>query len=449
MRILIIGAGSTGGSLAMTLSAMNHDLVLVDKDESALRELEAELDVMSVVGSGSSPLVLEETGLAKTDIVLAVTSQDEVNILACLYAQQAGVKTKVARVRDTDYLASSRWDWRKQGIDLLVSQHEESAREIKEILRFPGAVDIADMLDGRIFAVGVRLNQGSPLVRKKLERLAEDHEILSRSRFIGVMRNQKLLVPSGDTLLREDDEAFVVLHAQDVDVFLNWAHHPRPRFSRHIIAGGGGTGLTLAAMLEQGGDKTVLIERDIDRAEFVAEHLSKTLVLRGDTSKQDTLQEAGIGKDCAFIAMTGDDELNIVSCIQAKKMGAPWTVAQVGKPEYAPIIRHMRLLDRVISPYTIMINAILRFVRGQNVRAATLFQSLPGELLEMELEDGNKWCGKELRRVPWPKGAIVALVQRGEQLFIPAGDFVLRAGDHLAVFADHKSADQVPAALKK
>jgi trk system potassium uptake protein len=449
MRILIVGAGATGRTLAVTLREMNHDVVLLDHNPEALATAEALVDVMTFVGQGASPRALDEAGIAKTDLALAVTNCDEVNILACLYAQAAGVRTKVARVSNTDYLAPSRWDWKAQGLDLIVSQSEECATEARDILRYPGAIDVVDLFERKILAIGVRVGAASPLVDRSLAELGARHEILSRSRILALLRNERMLIPRGETRIQEGDDAYVVLRAADVDTFLDWTRPARPRIRRHILAGGGGVGLTLALKMEQEGHEVVLIERDGARADLAAEKLSRSLVLKGDAAKQDTLREAGIGSGTAFAGMTGDDELNIVSCVLAKKMGADWTVAQSGKPEYVPIIRHMQLLDRVLSPYATMINVILRFVRGRNVRAATLFQSLPGELLEVEISESSKWRARPLRDVALPGGAIVALVQRGRDVFIPAGDFPLQAADRLAVFAEMDNASRVASLLKK
>ncbi len=449
MRILIIGAGATGRTLAVALREMNHDIVLLDRDLDALSRVEALVDVMTVRGEGGSPLALEDAGIAKTDMVLAVTNHDEVNILACIYGRRAGVPTKVARVTNIDYLAPSRWNWQEQGLDLLVSQNEECAREVHAILRHPGAVDVVDILEGRILAVGIRLQESSPMVGKNLEELARTHDILTRTRVIALLRQENLLIPHGETRLLSGDEAYVVLQSEDVDSLLDWAFPERPRIERDIIAGGGGIGLTLAQRMEKDGRSLTLVERHGDRAELVAEKLNRSMILKGDTATQETLKEAGIGPNTSFTAMTGDDELNIVSCVLAKTMGAAWTVAQVGKPEYVPIIRHMKLLDRVVSPYTTMINVILRFVRGQNVRAATVFQSLPGEMLEFELNENSKWDGYPLRRVPLSDGAVVAIVQRENEVFIPAGDFVLKAGDRLALFTDARNVNRVTSILKK
>ena len=449
MRILIIGAGATGRTLAATLREMNHDIVLLDRDPDALAAADALVDVMTHIGEGASPVALEEAGIGKADMALAVTNRDETNLLACLYAHAAGVATKVARVSNTDHLSPSRWNWKAQGLDLLVSQNEECAKELLDILRYPGAADVLDMFERKILAVGVRIAAGSPLADRTLVEAGQSHEILSRSRIVALLRDDRLLIPRGDTRLLAGDNAYVVLQAADVDTFLDWALRDRPRIRRHIVAGGGGIGLTLALKMEEQGMDVVLIEHDGARAELAAEKLRRGLVLHGDAAKKETLREAGIGPGTAFTALTGDDELNIVSCVLAKTSGADWTVTQSGKPEYVPIIRHMKLLDRVISPYTTMINVILRFVRGRNVRAATLFHSLPGELLEVDVGSESKWRRSSLRQVPLPGGAIVALVQRKGEVHIPAGDFELQAGDRLAVFSELNNASRVAAVLKK
>lgn len=449
MRILIIGAGATGRNLAVKLCGMKHDVVLLDRQTLALTAVESSVDVLTFCGHGSSPVMLDKAGIDKTDMVLAVTNQDEVNILACLYAHQAGVSTKVARVSNTAYMAESRWNWKDAGIDLLVSQNEECSHEVDSMLSYPGTLDVVDMLGGRILSIGIKIGRESPLCDKLLEELGNQYALLRRVRFIALLRKEKLLVPRGETRLCEGDDAYLVAHVSDVNELLDWALPGRPLLKRDIIAGGGGVGATLAKRRELSGSDVVLIEPDIGRAEVVADSLSRSLVLKGDVSNKETLDECGISADVSFSAVTGDDELNIVSCVLAKKMGAGWTVAQVGKPEYVPIISHMQLLDRVVSPYATMINVILRFVRGRNVHAATVFQSLPGELLELDLPESSKWCGRPLRKFPLPGKAVVALVQRGTEVFIPGGDFAFAAKDRLAVFTELKSANRIAALFKK
>jgi trk system potassium uptake protein TrkA len=435
MRILIVGAGNAGRHLAAKLSEERHDIVIVDRDEAALNEVASQLDIQTVPGEGSSPRVLEKAGLAKTDLLVAVTDKDEVNILACAFAQAAGVPHKVARVSNPDFIHSnSTFDLRKMGIDLVISQKEECADEIFTVLRMPGTIEAVDMLDGRVLAVGVKVHMDSPLVLQTLKNFPRP-ELLQHIRFIGLMRGDELLIPKGDTQLMIGDDIYFCGDPAIVTEFLAWACPEHEKFEKIIIAGGGDLGLQLAMRLDKTGTPIVLIERNAERAEACSLQLDRALVIKGDALDQETLENAGIINGSAFVAATGSDENNIMICLLAEKAGATFTLAQVTKPEYVPIIGSLSLLDRAVSSHMSMINAILHFVRGKNVKAAALLHKLPGELLDVALAPGHRWVDKPVRTLRIPNGVLIATILRGSDILPPTGDQVLREGDHLVLFA--------------
>lgn len=435
MRILIIGAGNAGRHLAAKLCEERHDIVIVDRDEAALDEVASQLDIQTVEGEGSSPKTLEKAGLMKTDLLVAVTDRDEVNILACAFAHAAGVPHKVARVANPDYLqTNAKFDLRKMGIDLVISQKEECADEIYTILRMPGTLEAVDMLEGRVLAVGVKIHMDSPLVLQTLKDFPRP-ELLQRIRFIGLMRADELLIPRGDTQLMIGDDIYFCGEPADVNAFLEWASPEHKRFEKVIIAGGGDLGLQLAMRIEKTDIPVVLIERNANRAEICSLALDRTLVIKGDALDQEILENAGIVHGSAFIAVTGSDENNIMICLLAEKAGATFTLAQVTKPEYVPIVSSLSLLDRAVSSHMSMINAILHYVRGKNVKAAALLHKLPGELLDVALSSGHRWVDKPIRTLRLPSGVLIATVQRGETVMPPTGDLVLREGDRIILFA--------------
>lgn len=434
MRILIIGAGNAGRHLAAKLSEERHDIVIVDCDEAALNEVASQLDIQTVNGEGSSPKVLEKAGLMKTDLLVAVTDRDEVNILACAFANAAGVPHKVARVSNPDFLhAHAKFDLRRMGIDLVISQKEECADEIFTILRMPGTLEAVDMLGNRVLAVGVKVHMDSPLVLQTLKDFPRP-DLLQRIRMIGLMRGDELLIPKGDTQLMIGDDIYFCGEPDAVNQFLEWASPEHERFEKVIIAGGGDLGLQLALRMEKTGTPVVLIEKNPQRAEACSLQLDRTLVIKGDALDQETLENAGVIHGCAFVAVTGSDENNIMICLLAEKAGATFTLAQVTRPEYVPIIGSLSLLDRAVSSHMSMINAILHFVRGKNVKAAALLHKLPGELLDVVITHGHRWTDKSIRSLRIPNGVMIATVLRDTQVLPPTGDLVLRAGDRLVLF---------------
>ncbi|MBW7907832.1 MAG: Trk system potassium transporter TrkA [Kiritimatiellae bacterium] len=443
MRILIIGAGSAGRHLAEKLSEERHDIVIIDRDEAALSEVAAQLDIQTIEGEGSSPRILEKAGLMKTDLVVAVTDRDEVNILACAFAFAAGVPYKVARVSNPDFLhANPKFDLKKMGMDLVISQKEECADEIFTILRMPGTLEAVDMFEGRVLAVGVKVHMDSPLVLQTLKAFPRP-ELLQRIRFIGVMRAEELLIPKGDTQLMIGDDIYFCGEPADVTAFLEWASPEHENFEKVLIAGGGDLGLQLALRMEKTDTPVVLIEQNKERAEACSKELDKTLIINGDALDSKTLENVGVIHGCAFVATTGNDENNIMICLLAEKAGATFTLAQVTKPEYVPIINSLSLLDRAVSSHMSMVNAILHFVRGKNVKAAALLHKLPGELLDVALAPNHRWTDKPIRSLRIPDGIIIATVLRDQIVVPPTGDLVLRPGDRLVLFATPASVTRV------
>ena len=448
MRIMIIGAGNAGRYLATKLSAERHDIVVIDRDDAALREIESRVDVGTLLGDGCDPAVLEEAMVSKADLVVAVTDRDEVNILACALANLAGVKNKVARVAHAHvYRDSPNYDLKRLGIDLAVSQKEECAEEIYHILRIPGTLEAVDMMEGRAIVVGIKVHMDSPLIFQTLKSFPRQ-DLVNRIRFIAVNRNEELLLPDGNTQFMIGDDVFFVATPTAVHEFLTWAHPEHTEFEKVVIAGGGSLGLQLARMLESENMNVVLIERDELRAEVCAGRLDDTLVIQGDALDRDIFQTVEIVKGTAVVAATGDDETNIMICLLAEKSGAIFTLAQVAKPDYVPIINSLSLLDRAVSSHMSMINSILHFVRGKNITAVATLQKLPGELLEVCIPPSHKWVGQSIRDIRLPTGMIIAIVSRDGTVVPAVGDLVFESGDQVVLYAVPKAVAKVPSIFK-
>ena len=449
MRILIIGAGSAGTNLASKLCEEKHDVVLIDTKAEALESIGSQLDVLTVQGEGSSPNTLESAHVDKADLVVAVTNSDEVNILACMYAKAAGVKYKVARVSKSDYIHSSnRLNLREVGVDLLVSEKEECSSEMFNILRMPGALEVVDMLDGRVLVVGMKVHMDSPMLRTTLKTFPQP-ELLAKTRFIAIMRGSELIIPHGDTQLMVGDDVYLVGRTADLTAFLSWAWPESSKFQKVIIAGGGDLGLLLAQKLEALEMAVVLVERDEDRAQYCSGLLNKTLVIKGDALNEETLENCGIAGNTAFAAATREDEKNVIGCLLAGKHGASFTLAQISKPQYVPVINKLSLLDRAVSPYLSMVNAILHFVRGRNVHSATILHNLPGELLEVVVPAKSKWTGKAIRKLHMPQGIIIATIMRDNEVNVATGEWVIAEGDQLVIYAAPGHVGKLEALFKK
>ncbi len=441
MRILIIGGGQTGGHLADKFCADSHDVVVIDPSAEALAELNAHLDLLTIQGDGANPGVLEEADLERADMVVAVTDRDDTNILACIFARARGVKRTVARVSSSAFLSSRHIDFSQLGVDLLVNQYDEYARDLYNVLRLPGSIEVADLLDERVMVVGMSIHMDSPLLGTSLNRFA-GKDWLQKIRFTAVVRGDQVMTPHGETTFLVGDDVYFAGEPDAIADFMQWAWPEYKRFQRVVIAGGGELGLQLARMLEHTRMLIVLIEQDEERADFCSAQLNRTLVIKGDALDQETLAGIGEASDMAYVAATGSDEHNIIGCLVAEKYGARFTAAQVGKKEYIGIINQLRLLDRIVDPRLAMVNSILHFVRGKNVQAAAILARLPGELVELKLAAKHKWAGKTIKDLRLPDGAIIVTALRGGQVKTATGDLTLAAGDRVVVFC-------LPAAMVK
>ncbi len=435
MRAIIIGAGSAGRLLAERLCVEQQDVVVVDRRREPLEALEAQLDVMTVQGAGANPRVLGEAGLAQANLLVAVTAEDETNLLACAFAKAAGVPFRVARLGSADYLhPDCPMPPEQFGVDLPIQPKKECARDIARLLRLPGSQEVVPLLGGRILLVGFEISERSS-VRDVPLHAFPDAALLERIRFVAVRREGRVTIPQGDTRLRTGDEVYAAAAPDAVPALLRLGgDEPRP-VRRAIVAGGGDLGIELARSFEADDLPVTLIEQDEQRAAECAAALERTLVVRANVLDKDALKEAGLNEETAFIAATGDEENNIIGCLLAGKAGAGLTMAQIVTPEYVPIINSLNLLDRAVSPHLSAVNAILRFIRGRHVRAATALQTLPGELIEVALEAGAPWAGRAVRDLRLPRNAVIVATRRGEEVVVPTGARSLEAGDSLVLYA--------------
>ena len=433
MRIVIIGGGQTGAHLAEKFCEDGHDVVVIDASAAALADVNAHLDLMTVQGDGANPVVLEEADVERADMVVAVTDRDDTNILACIFARARGVPRTVARVSSSDYSTSRHVDFRKLGVDLLVNQYDEYARDLYNVLRLPGSIEVVDLLDERAMVVGMPIHMDSPLLGSSLKHFA-GKEWLQKIRFTAVVRGGDVMTPHGDTTFFVGDDVYFAGEPDAIAGFMQWAWPEYKRFQRAVIAGGGELGLQLARMLERTRMQIVLIEQDDRRADFCSAQLNRTLVIKGDALDQETLAGIGEAEDMAYVAATGSDEHNIIGCLVAEKFGARFTAAQVGKKEYIGIVNQLRLLDRIVDPRLAMVNSILHFVRGKNVQAAAILARLPGELIELKLAARHKWVGRAIKELKIPDGVIIVTALRAGQVKTTTGDLVLADGDRVVVY---------------
>ncbi|MCH8526287.1 MAG: Trk system potassium transporter TrkA [Kiritimatiellae bacterium] len=434
MRILILGAGTSGRMLAARLCADQHDVVLIDRNPLALEQVEATQDLLTVQGDCADPRILEQAGIKKCDMVVAVTDQESVNVLACSLAHIAGVPRNIARVSNPSYTdPNSPFNLNQLGIDLVINQQQECARDLFNILRIPGAQEAVDLLNGRVICAGFLMPTDSPLLFTPLK-TSPHHDLLSTIRFIAYTRGGKIRIPRGDTQFQIGDLVYMVGQPQAVEDFMHTMLPSETDYTRVVIAGGGELGLQLAGLLAKTHLDVTLLEENAERADYCSEALHSTLVINGSALNHDLMEEMGINKSTAFVAVTGDDENNIMSCLVAEKMGAHFTIARVDKKNYQPIIDSLSLVDRVVSPHTSLINAIYHFVRGSSVQGDRVLQRIPGEVMEVLLEDKHPWVNQTIIDIKLPRGCILTTVLRGDQLRVATGPVTLKAGDRILLY---------------
>lgn len=434
MRILILGAGTSGRMLAARLCSDNQDVVLVDKNPQALERVEATMDVLTIQGDVTDPRVLEDAGIGKANMVVAVTDQEPVNILACSLAHIAGVPKKIARVSNPVYTRdNSRFNLSQLGIDLIVNQQEECAKDLFNILRIPGAQEAVDLLDGRILCAGFTIPTDSPLLMCPLKD-SPHRELLATVRLVGYKRGDKVRIPRGETQFQIGDFAFLVGEPSKVAEFMQAMQPSETGYSRVVIAGGGELGLQLADRLNRTRLDVTLVENDPDRADYCSEVLNKVLVIQGSSLNQETMEELGINAHTAFVAVTGDDENNIMSCLVAEKMGAHFTISRVDKSSYRPILEGLSLVDRIISPHASLINAIYHFVRGTSVRGDRMLQKISGEVMEVAVHAEHPWAHQKISNIKLPRGCIISTVLSADLLRVATGDVGISVGDRVLLF---------------
>ncbi len=424
-------------------------MVLIEKDPGALRRVSENLDVQTVEGCGSSPAILQQAGIKEADILLAVTNSDETNLVASLFANILSPTTiKLARIRGEDYLMyQEALSQEPYSIDMIINPEAEAVKTIKRLLQVPGAIDVGEFADGRIKVIGVRLDADCPVNGTKLVDLKKktgNKKIL----VTGIVRDEKLIIPSGDDKLLEGDLIYFISEEKDLKGALKIFGKRAEPLNRVLLVGGGNLGLKLAAALEELSIHTKLIERDPDRCRELAELLDKVIVLQGDGSDQGLLQEENIQDMDVVITLTGDEETNILTSLLAKRMGAQKTVTRISRFSYFPLVSAIGL-EHIISPRRAAINTMLQYVRRGQVLSAMALKGEEAEVLEAVALETSDVVGKPLQDVPFPKGALVVAIIRGDEVIIPTGDSVIQPHDRIIIFSTRQGIPRVEKAQKE
>ena len=437
MRIIILGAGQVGRTAAYHLSREEaNDVTVVDTNEDILRDLQDRLDIRTVNGNAASPRILEAAGIAGTDILVALTNSDEVNMLACHIAWTLyRTPKKIARVRSAAFTErEALFGENAVAVDVWISPEQLVTEYVARLIRYPGALQVLDFADGRVRLVGVRALQGGPLVGQALRTLRE-HIPGADARVAAIYRAGKSVQPEGDTVIEDGDEVFFLAAREDIRLVMSEMRKEEAPARRVVIAGGGNIGFRLASELEDK-NQVKLIERDSKRARRVSELLNRTTVLLGDAADEELLLEENIDSVDVFAALTNSEEANILSAMLAKRLGAHKVMALINKPSYAELIESGSI-DIAISPQMVTIGSLLAHVRrGDVVRVHSLRRGA-AEAIEVVIHgdtDSSKVIGRRVEDIRLPQGTTLGAVVRGEDVIIAHHDTTIQPDDHLILF---------------
>ena len=441
MHVIIIGGGQVGRELSSRLS-QEHDVVIIERSAEIAKNMENELDVMLVEGNGASSSVLEQAGIKKATLLIAVTEIDEVNIIACMLAKQYGVPKTVARVRNPEYdHVGSVLTNEQLGIDHVINPEAETAKEIKKTIDYPGINEIEYYAGGVVKMMGLTIRPQNPLLNVPLKDLplTEGNIVCSIIRESG-----EVIVPGGDDWLQPGDEVYILGVKGSIDVHTILNREERVNHNI-VIAGGGKVGYELAELIEANKTlkmKVKLIEKSAERCQTVAASLNRTVVLHGDVTNPKFLKSEEIEKTDTFVAVTGDDEINLLSTLLAKKLGAKRTVSEVVRPDYDIILSSIGI-DKVVSPRVLTAARIMRLILKSEVVSLTIIKEEKAEILELIVPSKAPVCGKTLIETKLPKGTLVGAISRDDTTFIPAGKDKLLEGDSIVLFTLHKNIHEI------
>ena len=448
MRIIIVGAGEVGFHIAQRLAVENKEVVVIDKSADSLRKIAESSDVQTIQGSGSSPEVLEDAGIAEADILLAVTDSDEINLIACVFANLLNPRiTKLARIRGSIYTNYSHLlTGDGVGITKIINPDEEVVNSILRLMSVPGAVEINEFAGGKIRLIGINLPDDSPVLGVKLfdlrARIGDDLGIV----IAALVRDDKLIIPSGADRIHEGDVVYFACDIRDQEDILDRLGVSSEPVREVMIVGGGNIGYKLAKALDNKYYHTRILENRQKRCEFLSERLDRPIVLMGDSTDQDFLREENIKDMDMVIAVTGDEETNILTCLLAKSLGAKSTVTRVNNFGYMPLIEPIGI-DYLVCPRLSAINSLLHYIRRGRIISSVSIKGEEAEALEAIALQDSPIVGKAIKDLDFPRGCLVLCFQRGDDVVIPRGDTVIRPNDRLLIISTRQNIPKVEKVL--
>jgi trk system potassium uptake protein TrkA len=446
MKIIILGANQVGCTLAETLANEANDITVVDADAEKLRELKDRIDIGTIPGEACHPDVLERAGGEDADMIIAVTESDEINMVACRVAYSLfQTPKKICRIRASSYLVSDKL-FGKQGIavDVVISPELIVSSYISRLIDLPGALQVLDFADGKVQLVAVKAFYGGPLVGQEI-RLLRQHMPNIETRVAAIFRKDRPIIPEGSTVIEADDEVFFVAAQGNIRACMSELRRMDRPYKRLMIAGGGNIGLRLAESIEER-YQVKIIERDPERCAYLSEILNKAIVLNGEASQRELLIDENIEDTDVFLALTNDDEANIMSSLLAKRLGAKKVMALINNPAYVDLVQGGEI-DIAISPQIATIGSLLTHVRRGDVVNVHSLRRGAAEAMEAIAHGdkvSSKVVGRAIADIDLPEGTTIGAIVREDEVLIAHDDTVVQSGDHVILFlVDRKRIPEV------
>ena len=429
MRIIIVGAGAVGSYLAERLSSGGQDVIVIEDDENRAAELQEKIDALVLQGNGASVHMLEEAGASETDLLIAVTSSDGANILACYTGTQLGAKTTIARIEDGELREGAD----RLGVDMVIDPSATAAQELVGIVGLGGASELIQFADGKLVMVGGLVTQNAPITAGPLRQLrvraAEWGWVVA-----ALVRDGRTIVAHGDTEVKSGDHVLLMTTDERVDDATKLIGVKRRHIDRAIIVGGTRLAEISADVMADAGLSVVIVDESKDRCRYLADRHPAALVVCGDPTDPDVLSELDLGPKDVVMGLTGWDEVNLMGCLVAKASGAGMAISRFNRISYVGLLSGLGI-DAAVSARLMAASAIMRFVRQGQVEQVATFSDTDAEAIEIEVELGSEAVEKTLMDLRLPIGVIIGGISRNGTTFVPDGSTVVKAGDHIIFFA--------------
>jgi len=440
MRILIAGAGEVGSHLAKMLSNENHDIVLIDTNEDRLKVVGASLDLLTYVGSATSINLLKDAAIHRVDLFIVVTESEQINITASILGKKLGARKTIARIDNAEYLIPENKEYFTDiGVDYMIYPERIAAREIVGLLQRTGTTEVVDFSGGNLSMMVIKLEEDAPITNKTLTEVTRDHGE-NEFRAVAITRNKRTIIPHGDDRFQAGDLVYVITHKSGIEELMAYSGKEKIDIDSVMILGGSRIGKMTAKGV--GNHHNVkLIEINREKSYKLSNLLNNTLVINGDGRNIDLLTEEGLAKMDAFIAVTGNSETNMLSCLLANKMGVKRTIAEIENMDYISLAENMGI-NTIINKKLITASRIFRFTMSEEVSSIKCLTGTDAEVMEFVAKPDSKITRGTLEDIDFPGDSLVGGVIRGKKSFIATGDTIIKPFDRVVVFA-------LPAAIFK